>query len=372
MIQINENFGFHSLQIQKENFIVMVALFGFVINLKFFQLDFWLCLFYDYLLYLLINSHIQGFSEDLYGTPNEKIAMALIAESVLISFKKFYYCYKRTDWFFFIPWGEIEIKEEVNISPNMFSLLVTMGYALSLKVRNNIHIISKPKYIILHLLDILFFSSLISVFASNKYIKLPLYGDTKFTSQTFCTLLLVFSWMGIKAINIFIFPVVAYLSLSRIGEVNKAMGEFGIFYLLFSYTSIILQIADYEKLNGGFQNFFNELRNEYGFPYLNQTPLDLETIKEIGRSLGYEVIRRVEGQVINIGLKTPNGRKYDIQINENETIKNLKKNFREKYNVSGEIILVFSGKILDDNGIISHYGIKDGYVIIILIRGANN
>ena len=372
MVQISENFGFHSLQIQKENFIVIIALFGFVINLKFFQMDFWLCLFYDYLLYLLINSHIQGFSEDLYGTPNEKIAMALIAESVLISFKKFYYCYKRTDWFFFIPWGEIEIKEEVNISPNMFSLLVTMGYALSLKVRNNIHIISKPKYIILHLLDILFFSSLISVFASNKYIKLPLYGDTKFTSQTFCTLLLVFSWMGIKAINIFIFPVVAYLSLSRIGEVNKAMGEFGIFYLLFSYTSIILQIADYEKLNGGFQNFFNELRNEYGFPYLNQTSFDLETIKEICKLLGYEVIRRVEGQVINIGLKTPNGRKYDIQINENETIKNLKKNFREKYNVSGEIILVFSGKILDDNGIISHYGIKDGYVIIILIRGANN
>ena len=195
---------------------------------------------------------------------------------------------------FFIPLGEIEIKEEVNISPNMFSLLVTMGYALSLKVRNNIQIISKPKYIILHLLDILFFSSLISVFASNKYIKIPLYGDTNFTSQTFCILLLVFSWICIKTINIFIFPVVAYLSLSRIGEVNKAMGEFGTFYLLFSYTSIILQIADYEKLNGGFQNFFNELRNEYGFSYINQNPFDLEAIKETRKSLGYDIIRRVE------------------------------------------------------------------------------
>ena len=254
----------------------------------------------------------------------------------------------------------------------MFSLLVTMGYALSLKVRNNIHIISKPKYIILHLLDILFFSSLISVFASNKYIKLPLYGDTNFTSQTFCTLLLVFSWMGIKAINIFIFPVVAYLSLSRIGEVNKAMGEFGTFYLLFSYISIILQIIEYQKLNRGFQNFFSEFRNEYGFSYLNQTPFDLETIKEICQLLGYDVIKREEGQVINIELNTPNGRKYDIKINEDETIQNLKKNFREKYNVSGEIILTFKGKILEDNVIISQYGIKDGYVIIIFIRGANN
>ena len=88
--------------------------------------------------------------------------------------------------------------------------------------------------------------------------------------------------------------------------------------------------------------------------------------------MGYDVIKREEGQVINIELNTPNGRKYDIKINEDETIQNLKKNFREKYNVSGEIILTFKGKILEDNVIISHYGIKDGYVIIIFIRGANN
>ena len=150
------------------------------------------------------------------------------------------------------------------------------------------------------------------------------------------------------------------------------MGEFGTFYLLFSYISIILQIIEYQKLNRGFQNFFSEFRNEYGFSYLNQTPFDLETIKEICQLLGYDVIKREEGQVINIGLNTPNGRKYDIKINEDETIQNLKKNFREKYNVSGEIILTFKGKILEDNVIISHYGIKDGYVIIIFIRGANN
>ena len=60
--------------------------------------------------------------------------------------------------------------------------------------------------------------------------------------------------------------------------------------------------------------------------------------------MGYDVIKREEGQVINIELNTPNGRKYDIKINEDETIQNLKKNFREKYNVSGEIILTFKGK----------------------------
>ena len=68
-----------------------------------------------------------------------------------------------------------------------------------------------------------------------------------------------------KSINIFIFPIIALLALGRIGEVNKAMGIIGIFYLLFSYISLIIQFSDNKSIHKIYKNSFNELSKDFQF-----------------------------------------------------------------------------------------------------------
>ena len=68
-----------------------------------------------------------------------------------------------------------------------------------------------------------------------------------------------------KSINIFIFPIIALLSLGRIGAVNKAMGIVGIFYLLFSYASLIIQFSDNKSIHKIYKNSFNEFSNDFQF-----------------------------------------------------------------------------------------------------------
>ena len=71
---------------------------------------------YDVVLYLLIYSHVFEPNKRDFGTTKEKIAFALMAESLKISYQDFYY--RKTSFFFY----ERDIK--VSIAPNMFSLII--------------------------------------------------------------------------------------------------------------------------------------------------------------------------------------------------------------------------------------------------------
>jgi len=153
---------------------------------------------------------------------------------------------------------------KLTIEPNMLTLITSIFYALSLYFRNHITISTKPKDLAINIFNILFFSSLMSVLISNEYFYIPLIGKTSFTSQSFCLFLLALSWVGMKSINIFIFPFIAILAVGRIGDVNEAMGIVGIFYLLFSYISLIIQFSD-SKLIHNFQNSFNEFSHDFRF-----------------------------------------------------------------------------------------------------------
>lgn len=230
---------------------------AFCINFWLFKLDFSLSLIYDIILFSLVYCHISVNDEDTYGNIKEKIAIALISESIIISFQVFYYT--KTNWIFFTR----NIK--VTIAPNMLTLIVSMLYALSIYLRNRISISNKLKDICINILNILFFSSLISALISNDYFYIPIYGETSFSSQSFCIFLLVLSWIGMKSLNIFIFPLLAIFSLGRIGEVNKAMGITGLFYLLFAYTSLILQISGNEKIIEQYKMSLVELSNDFKF-----------------------------------------------------------------------------------------------------------
>ena len=100
---------------------------------------------------------------------------------------------------------------------------------------------------------------------SNNYFYIPFIGETPYTSQSFCLFLLVLSWAGMKCLNIFIFPFLAILSLGRIGEVNKAMGITGIFYLLFSYISILLQIQNNNEIYKIYEDSYKEFNKDFQF-----------------------------------------------------------------------------------------------------------
>ena len=239
---------------------IISLLIIFLTNYFLFNLKFILSLLYDIIIFIFLYFHIKKNDDKNFGNLKEKISIALMSESVIISFQDFY---KQKRWY------EFWTSDKVSISPNMLTLIVTMLYALSIHFRNNIKLLDfeAPKSYITHILNILFFSSLISVLMSNNYFYIPFIGETSYTSQSFCLFLLVLSWAGMKSLNIFIFPCLAILSLGRIGEVNKAMGITGIFYLLFSYTSILLQIDnnDNNEIYKIYQKSFYEFSNDFRF-----------------------------------------------------------------------------------------------------------
>ena len=238
-----------------------------VINYISFKLCFTLTLIYDALLFVILYFHFFQQNEKLYGSIKEKISLVLLCEVVVISFQPFEQKDKKLGFFYYLKsfiYPSTK-KVEVDISPNMLTLIVSIGYYLSLKFRHQIPISILPKDLCLNVLNILFFSSLLSVLFSNNYYYIPFYGETSYTEQSFCIILLVFFFVGMKSINLFIFPVIAILSLVRIGEVNDAMKIVGIFYLLFAYLSIILQLYENELIKRLYNKSIHEIKKDFYF-----------------------------------------------------------------------------------------------------------
>lgn len=92
---------------------------------------------YNIILYFILYAHFFQNNEDDFGNTKEKIAFALIVESIMISLQK--YSYSKTNWIFW------ERTIEVTIAPNMFSLIISMIYGISILVRKNIKLSDKPK-----------------------------------------------------------------------------------------------------------------------------------------------------------------------------------------------------------------------------------
>ena len=171
------------------------------------------------------------------GSPStsiRKISFAIIVESIIILAYNLIY----SDNIF---WAK---NTEVIISPNIFSLIISISYNLSLIIRNNTKIIIESKYLIIYILNILFFAILISIFISNNNFYLPLYGETNITSTTFYGFLLLFPWTSFKSLNILIYPLMILLSIFRLGKIYNAFGSKAIYifivFLYFIHFSISL------------------------------------------------------------------------------------------------------------------------------------
>lgn len=248
--------------------------------------------------------------------------------------------------------------------------------------------------------NIIFFSSLISVFVSNNYLYIPIYGETNFTAQTFCGLLITFA----KSLNIIIYPVLELFSLYRLGEVNKAMGNSGICYLLCAYISLILQFFSTKKVDDKLKNFVDECSLDFSGKYetrtekaninniINYVYSNNDILKEIEKRIRrkikwekikalticdedrYKILNIKNGKNINLTIKKLDRTKYNININDADKIIGIKykiKQLDEMYR-KNIIVLVWKGKVIEDFEYISSYGIKDGDLIVLLIRKVIN
>ena len=203
----------------------------------------------------------------------KKIKLQLVLWlKVIISFNEFEYEIK--SWIIFTD------TVKVSIAPNMLTLLISFLFFSSIWVRNemNYNINKKIEYIML-ILGNLFFASFISVLVSNEYFYIPLIGETNYTAQSLCIVLLAISWVGIKFISMITIPIMAFLSVGRIGEVNKAMWIVGIIYLLFAYLAIFL-VFNNNKIRTKIKNSFGEFKKDFFFPNDNSEEHNEEHNKE--------------------------------------------------------------------------------------------
>lgn len=252
--------------------LAILSIIVAVSALNFFMLNLTLTILYDLFLLLILYLHFFHPNENDYGTLNEKISMILMGEVITISFKDFYYEKNGgildNIYYLYNPKAK---NVKVDISPNMLTLIVSILYYISMIIRLRLAISTKLKDICFSILNLLFLSSLLSVLFSNEYFYIPLYGETSYSSQSLCVILLVISWAGMKSLNIFIIPLIAILSVGRIGEVNKAMGKVGIIYLLLAYVSIIFQFYGNNFIKKLYAISIKEMKNDF---YFNETNFD--------------------------------------------------------------------------------------------------
>lgn len=109
----------------------------FALNIFLFKLGYILSLIYIIILLVLLYYQYVEVNEELYGTLKEKISIALISESVIISFQVFEYTY---EWIFYT-----KRSAKLTIAPNMLTLIMSILYSLSLYLRNQESYIFKCK-----------------------------------------------------------------------------------------------------------------------------------------------------------------------------------------------------------------------------------
>ena len=87
--------AFYNNNDNKQISIILISLLLiFALNIFLFKLGYILSLIYIVILLVLLYYQYVEVNEELYGTLKEKISIALISESVIISFQEFEYTYE--------------------------------------------------------------------------------------------------------------------------------------------------------------------------------------------------------------------------------------------------------------------------------------
>ena len=170
------------------------------------------------------------------------IALFLIVISISLNFKIWVY-----DYTFY---GYTYYSKNINIKPclitNMISIFIFGGYI----IRNINEILKDFIKIIFFIIDIIFFSGFIAMFADGKT---NIFG---FSSQGLILVMVALMWIGMKSLLRYIFLVFVASSTLFISQINEAMGFFGTIYILCAFFSFAIQI--YTNIFPNITNFKSE------------------------------------------------------------------------------------------------------------------
>jgi hypothetical protein len=177
----------------------------------------------------------------------KSLSVVFMAVPVLISFQTFV----KKGFFFF---------NEFSISPSFISTLAAIMLYLSVVVRYRLKLFSDAYETVIICLNILFCASFLEIFFSKETWKIPFIN---ISSQSFLLAAIILSWAGMRAIAGFVWIFLFILAVTRIADLNVAMGYFGVVYILSAFVSIGLQLKDSVRLIS-FKNDFLGVAHHIG------------------------------------------------------------------------------------------------------------
>ena len=185
-------------------------------------------------------------TNELSDAKRRLIAVLCMFITVFLSFFK-YSQVKNVTVYLFWTYSETV---SANIIPTLNSTLLSIMLLASIFVRNRIKI--SYYNIILYILNLLFTSSLLSVFVAGEPWNVPFIN---ISSQSLVMFAIVFVWIGMRAMAGFIWLFVFFLSIFRLADVSFDFGLVGVIYIISGFIGIICQIRD---VNGDIISAFKE------------------------------------------------------------------------------------------------------------------
>ena len=170
------------------------------------------------------------------------IALFLIVISISLNFKIWVY-----DYTFY---GYTYYSKNINIKPGLITTMISLFLFGGYIIRNINEILKDFIKIIFFIIDIIFFSGFIAMFADGKT---NIFG---FSSQGLILVMVALMWIGMKSLLRYIFLVFVASSTLFISQINEAMGFFGTIYILCAFFSFAIQI--YTNIFPNITNFKSE------------------------------------------------------------------------------------------------------------------
>ena len=158
------------------------------------------------------------------------IAFILLVFSISLSFKGWIYDYK-----FLYIWKTSKSKY-INIKPSLMTTLISLFLFGGYIIRNINLILNDNIKIIFCMIDMLFFSGFIAMFADKTT------NFLGFSSQSLLLLMIILMWIGMKSFLRYIILAFVASSVFFVGQLNEVMGFFGELYILFAFLSFSIQI----------------------------------------------------------------------------------------------------------------------------------
>lgn len=149
---------------------------------------------------------------------------------------------------------------ETSLMPGLLPALFSVLFYISLLVRRIIRVISHPLALLLVAGDIVLIAIFIELILPAKGIKLLFWDISPMPLLIF---VILFSWIGMRAIAGFGVLILIWASVVRLSAVNDALGLCGLLFVVLSFIALLLQMKlPYMRPEGG---FLACLKQDFGF-----------------------------------------------------------------------------------------------------------